>query len=681
MALLVYKLSNYEHTAEREQYRNLCKQLKSYYASRDEICLFIANYNIYDCELDGIIIKQDAIICVEFKYYGGQVTATDNGNWTLSDGTIIKGGSRKSVYQQVKLNHIALRQGFADGGILPKKMLKDVAALVVFHHPVTIDNHLTTKTQSWLHIADESTFIEKVQDITSTATDLTDSDFLNLIDKLALQREYLEEEYSNVAIVDHSESVPDVDTATTDYDEVRLDEETENILDTQQGGDREESGLANHIKKVVDVLFKGIDSSIHVFKLADVKELFASKGIQLKHQYLVSVEFPNAKAQIGKLSRFLAKEVKTVNNNLVFWEEGEEIELGDSSDNTTETQPVTKTSKLNFRKSRTVLPHWLDRYIFESLNATYAPEHNRYEYNLDLSEDELKVYLGTYFPRSYAELFCIIDNLFHHAVIKNIIQEKSSVRILDFGCGTGGELLGLLTALDKYMTNPLKINISACDGSDDALAILQQLVSRCAEKTRHMIALECRNKVMSAESDLNGEPLGTDFDFIICSKMACELLSHNIIKTNVYYKLASALCPLLSKDGMLILLDVTTKDEKQKYFYPQLMNHELNKFISDKKDYSTLLPLSCGCNSNCTEYCFMQQTFTVSHSHKANDESRVCYRIIASKYLQDKIYKHLPENVDFVIHSQKHEQGDDSSLCLKGTRGSKIIIDSFNINF
>ena len=189
MALLVYKLSNYEHTAEREQYRNLCKQLKSYYASRDEICLFIANYNIYDCELDGIIIKQDAIICVEFKYYGGQVTATDNGNWTLSDGTIIKGGSRKSVYQQVKLNHIALRQGFADGGILPKKMLKDVAALVVFHHPVTIDNHLTTKTQSWLHIADESTFIEKVQDITSTATDLTDSDFLNLIDKLALQRE------------------------------------------------------------------------------------------------------------------------------------------------------------------------------------------------------------------------------------------------------------------------------------------------------------------------------------------------------------------------------------------------------------------------------------------------------------------------------------------------------------
>lgn len=681
MALLVYKFSNYEHTAEREQYRNLCKQLKSYYSSRDEICLFIANYNIFDCELDGIIIKQDAIICVELKNYGGHVTAKDNGNWTLSDGTIIKGGSRKSVYQQAKLNHIAVWQGFSDGGILPKKMLKDVAALVVFHHPITIENHLSSKTQSWLHIADETTFMEKVQDITSTTTDLTNSEVLALIDKLALSREYLEEEYSNVAIIDHIKSVTDADNSITDSDEVGLEEEAENTSYIRQGGDGEESGLVNHIKKIIDALFNGIDSSIHVFKIADVKELFASKGIHLKHQHLVSVEFPDAKAQIGKLSRFLAKEVKSINNNLVFWEEGEEIELDDSPDNPTEQQQVTTASKPNLRKLRTILPHWLDRYIFENLNAKYAPEHNRYEYNLDLSNDELKVYLGTYFPRSYAELFCIIDNLFHHAVIRNTIQEKSSIRILDFGCGTGGELLGFLTALDKYVTKPHDISISACDGSEDALAIIKQLVSQCAERSRHTISLGCRQKVMSKESDLNRELLGVDFDFIICSKMACELLSHGVVKTNVYSKLASILCPLLSKEGMLILLDVTTKDEKQKYFYPQLMNHELNKYISEHRDYSTLLPLSCGCNSNCTEYCFMQQTFMVSHSHKANDESRVCYRIIVPKQFCEKVLNSFPVNADYVIHSQKHKQGDVSSLCMKGTKDSNIVIDSFNINF
>ena len=681
MALLVYKFSNYEHTAEREQYRNLCKQLKSYYASRDEICLFIANYNIFDCELDGILIKQDAIICVEFKNYGGQVTATDNGNWTLSDGTVIKGGSRKSVYQQAKLNHIAVRQGFADGGILPKKMLKDVAALVVFHQPISIVNRLSSKTQSWLHIADETTFMEKVQDITSTAIDLSSSTVLALIDKLALSRDYLEEEYSNVAIVDHAETIADNDDTATDSEEVVLDNEAETTLEGQQRIEDEERGLLSQIKKIVDVLFKGIDSSIHVFKLAEVKELFASKGIHLKHQHLVSVEFPNAKSQIGKLSRFLARDVRAINNNIVFWEEGEEIEIDDNPDNPIESQQVTTASKPNLRKSRTILPQWLDRYIFENLHASYAPEHNRYEYNLDLSDDELKVYLGSYFPRSYAELFCIVDNLFHHPFIRHTIQEKSSIRILDFGCGTGGELLGLLTALDKYVTKPLNISISACDGSEDALAIMEQLVSQCAEKSRHGISLECREKVVSTESDLNGELLGADFDFIICSKMACELLSHNVVKTNVYSKLAATLCPLLSKNGMLILLDVTTKDEKQKYFYPQLMNHELNKYISEHRELATLLPLSCGCNSNCTEYCFMQQTFIVSHSRKANDESRVCYRIIVPKQFREKVIKAFPTNAEYVIHSQKHKQGDDSSLCLKGTKGSNIVIDSFNINF
>ena len=58
-----------------------------------------------------------------------------------------------------------------------------------------------------------------------------------------------------------------------------------------------------------------------------------------------------------------------------------------------------------FRKSKTVLPHWLDKTIFNEHGAIYAPEHVRYEYNLKLNSEELKVYLGTYFPRSYAEMF------------------------------------------------------------------------------------------------------------------------------------------------------------------------------------------------------------------------------------------------------------------------------------
>lgn len=62
MSLLVYKVADYSFTAEREQYRAICEMLKEYYTNRDELCLFVANYNIYDSEIDGIIFKNDAVI-------------------------------------------------------------------------------------------------------------------------------------------------------------------------------------------------------------------------------------------------------------------------------------------------------------------------------------------------------------------------------------------------------------------------------------------------------------------------------------------------------------------------------------------------------------------------------------------------------------------------------------------
>lgn len=79
MGLLVYKISDYSHTAEREQYRAICQMLKSRFSEKSELCIFVANWNIYDSELDGLLIKQDAIIAIEFKNYGGRVVAAEMG--------------------------------------------------------------------------------------------------------------------------------------------------------------------------------------------------------------------------------------------------------------------------------------------------------------------------------------------------------------------------------------------------------------------------------------------------------------------------------------------------------------------------------------------------------------------------------------------------------------------------
>ena len=66
--------------------------------------MFIVNVNIGEANLDGLIIKQDAIVIVEFKDYEGNLEARQNGDWTCN-GKVIKGGSgAKSVFEQLKKN-------------------------------------------------------------------------------------------------------------------------------------------------------------------------------------------------------------------------------------------------------------------------------------------------------------------------------------------------------------------------------------------------------------------------------------------------------------------------------------------------------------------------------------------------------------------------------------------------
>ena len=76
MALLVYNVGNYNHTAEREQYRALCKMLQQYYAEREELCIFVGNYNMNDIEYDGLLFKSDAVMCIELKNYVETIIAT-----------------------------------------------------------------------------------------------------------------------------------------------------------------------------------------------------------------------------------------------------------------------------------------------------------------------------------------------------------------------------------------------------------------------------------------------------------------------------------------------------------------------------------------------------------------------------------------------------------------------------
>jgi len=698
--LLAFRVGNFDNTAEREQFRFLCEKLKAHYENSNDFCVFAGNYNI-GCELDALFIKKDAIIAIEFKNYGGTIVATENGEWKC-DGQIIKGGSRKTVLQQARINHSIVKKELKALGVNSKN-IKDVPTLVIFNQPIKLENLLCATTKSWLHITDNEHFIEKLDDITCPHTDLDPLGIVNLAELLNLNSFYLAEfsnanydkpttspeqlsVFEDIKIYEgHSHNSIKQTEISQDGKQEHIDLQEGDVVNEQEIQTEESAALKGFVKQILSSVLKLSDAVVTVWEGISLQSKLAKYGITIHNKYLVKVESTGIGTHCSKLSKFINHEVKAINPDVICWQDGDTID--ELQKNTERSKIVydkmdhsaTDNGSVKFHKSKTIIPHWLDLALFNNLGAIYSPEYKKFEYNLDTDSEDIKVYLGTYFPRSYAESFCIFDDLFKSRQYLEVLKQQPEINILDFGCGTGGELIGLVVALSKHLTDYKTTNIIAIDGNRKALTTLKELVELSSSNVRHNISLSCVERTIQNKSDLQISNV-PECHFILNSKMACELISRRIIEGNCYYKIVESLSKLLAEDGLIYMLDVTTKDEHSNLFYPQLMTQGLNRFVSCHKDYATLLPLACNNWRDCREACFMQQTFNVSHSRKSGDESRVCYRIICKKDTKDIF---IPDNTllkgySHIIHPQKYKQNEESSLCPKSYEGTKVI-DSYNI--
>lgn len=61
------------------------------------------------------------------------------------------------------------------------------------------------------------------------------------------------------------------------------------------------------------------------------------------------------------------------------------------------------------------LPDWLHDFIYNVMGGSYEPDKAAFQNNLFSDEEKNRKYLGTYFPRSFAESYCIFCNLFDNA--------------------------------------------------------------------------------------------------------------------------------------------------------------------------------------------------------------------------------------------------------------------------
>ena len=143
----------------------------------DEQNLLFANIYFGGVPIDALFVKRNAIIVLEFKNYTGYLTVAENGDWALSDGTIIKGGAGKNPFMQTRANKFSVLNELNTWFPRPYVNLGQISGVVVFNQPINItQDKISPKSKSWFHICDMDGIGNKLEDIASPGINYTESD-------------------------------------------------------------------------------------------------------------------------------------------------------------------------------------------------------------------------------------------------------------------------------------------------------------------------------------------------------------------------------------------------------------------------------------------------------------------------------------------------------------------------
>ncbi len=152
MALHIYKISEYDHAAERQQFAAVAEMLRQYCADSSREYVLIGNCNVEGAELDALLIGSGGIRLLEFKNWGGQIVARENGSWTADGMTIEGGAGRKTPFEQIRLNKSRATRGL--GRLLGVDARCFSAAIVFLQDAEIDDSQLSETVGRWLTVCD-----------------------------------------------------------------------------------------------------------------------------------------------------------------------------------------------------------------------------------------------------------------------------------------------------------------------------------------------------------------------------------------------------------------------------------------------------------------------------------------------------------------------------------------------
>lgn len=259
------------------------------------------------------------------------------------------------------------------------------------------------------------------------------------------------------------------------------------------------------------------------------------------------------------------------------------------------------------------LPQWLDNLIFGQLGAKYQRSNTDMTV-IDWDKKDVLNYLGTYFPRSYAESYCIFKEFFRTHV--GIFTGKDNLSIFDFGCGTGGEIIGFLTAIAESLPEINNIHIVAMDGNYHSLRLFERVLAEYSKR----VNLSIKHRVLPLtiddfyDLDIMYRVLSSgSFDIFMSFKAICEFVTKDRFeKQNAYAHITNTFLPRIKENGIMVLVDVSTYNNVSQEWLPRMMDAG----IAQAK-CSTLLK-NDGYN----------QVFTITHQKRQKDISKIAWKII-----------------------------------------------------
>lgn len=235
---------------------------------------------------------------------------------------------------------------------------------------------------------------------------------------------------------------------------------------------------------------------------------------------------------------------------------------------------------------------------------------------LEWNRDDVRKYLGTYFPRSYAEAFCIFGDFFSKE--KNVYENCQELSIFDFGCGTGGEIIGFIMAVKKQLTNIKKISIKALDGNSYALRCLECIL----EKTAKILCLDIETNLIPVIIDdfydmqVVEQTITQSYDFVISFKAICEFVTkQQFEQQNPYEHIINIFMSKLSDKGVICLADVTSFNAVSQDWLPTMLDN------ASKACNIDILYRNRGFNED----------YHITHTHHKNDTSKIAWRIYENK--------------------------------------------------